>query len=680
MANPGGTRCRAARRLKLAAFGPTMRASWHSGSPSQWIISIGTSSPLSTCSPGDGMTGSKRRVARCGIVVGIGQIVAAGILRGDQTGVDSRHLPTGHSPARLEPPSGAQREHHRGFPMSVAPSVPPPAMPEPVTIPLPPNFPIDWPEPAMAMMTWQQDRQHIPEPITPMSAWWADHFAIGFSSGFASYGLPMGVRVGRFNCYFYMAIGPNVPVDQIPAMEAKAEPLLVAAIGGFWNRWETEWLPELKSSWDRLESFDQQAATDAQLLAFADQMTAFYERAWHIHFELLVPAFIAMSEFDDLYADLFPAHAPLDSYRLLQGLDNMSLEAGRELWRLSRAAMHDSTVREWVSSASSRDIAAQLEQTAEGQAFLGKVQEFVGFYGRRSDTVQELGDPSWTEDLTPVFDNVKAYVLRGEDPDVAHQRLAIERERHLAEAREAIKGYPEAVRGRFEYLLAGAQAGTRVQEDHNFWIDQRSLHEVRHLCLEFGQRLVERGQIVSPGDVFMLTMDEARDLLASKEDARALVASRRADMAHWRTITPPPMAGTDYGPPPNNPLTRAVMGKFFGLGPPKDVPQASTVSGNAGSSGVVTGVARVIMTIQDAGRLKQGEILVTPTTSPPWTPLFATAGGIVTDTGGALSHCAIVAREYGIPAVVGATGATAAIPDGATIEVNGDTGSVRILS
>jgi phosphoenolpyruvate synthase/pyruvate phosphate dikinase len=78
--------------------------------------------------------------------------------------------------------------------------------------------------------------------------------------------------------------------------------------------------------------------------------------------------------------------------------------------------------------------------------------------------------------------------------------------------------------------------------------------------------------------------------------------------------------------------------------------------------------------------LRQGEILVAPTTAPPWTPLFATAGGIVTDIGGALSHCAIVAREYGIPAVVGVTGATATIKDGSTIEVDGDTGMVRIVS
>jgi len=103
------------------------------------------------------------------------------------------------------------------------------------------------------------------------------------------------------------------------------------------------------------------------------------------------------------------------------------------------------------------------------------------------------------------------------------------------------------------------------------------------------------------------------------------------------------------------------------------------LTGDPGSSGIVTGTARIIVKLSDAGRLGPGEILVTPTTSPPWTPLFATAGGVVTDTGGPLSHCAIVAREYGIPAVVGAATASTSIKDGQTIEVNGDTGEVRVL-
>src|SRR3954466_15874604 len=131
------------------------------------------------------------------------------------------------------------------------------------------------------------------------------------------------------------------------------------------------------------------------------------------------------------------------------------------------------------------------------------------------------------------------------------------------------------------------------------------------------------------------------------------------------------------GPPPESPFTR-LAAKFSGVPAPEAEP--GVVSGSAGSPGTVTGVARGAGSLAGAARLKPGEILVAETTAPPWTPLFAVAAAVVTDTGGILSHCAVVAREYGIPAVVGARTATTAIEDGGVVEVDGDAGTVRILA
>jgi len=105
---------------------------------------------------------------------------------------------------------------------------------------------------------------------------------------------------------------------------------------------------------------------------------------------------------------------------------------------------------------------------------------------------------------------------------------------------------------------------------------------------------------------------------------------------------------------------------------------ASEVRGNAGSRGKVTAIARVAMTLEQAADLQPGEILVCPTTAPPWTPLFATAGAVVTDTGGILSHCAVVAREFGIPAVVGTHVGTSRIKSGQRLTVDGSRGIVTI--
>ncbi len=562
--------------------------------------------------------------------------------------------------------------------MSNAPS----AMPVPTPIPLPADFPIAWPDPAMAMATWQQDRQHVPEPIAPMSIWWNTHFAVGMSAAFASLKVPLQGQAARINCYYYLAIGPSVPPEMMEAAGAEAEPLLIAGMMNFWDRWENEWLPELKQTWADWAGHDLKGATDQQLSAIADRGVALYERIWQIHFELLAPAFVGMSGFTDMFTELFPGKTALDAYRLMQGFDNKSLQAGRALWAVSRVAKSDPALRQLIEATPSNELWAKLDGNPAAAAFLTELRAWLALYGKRSDTVLELSDPSWIEDPTPAFDNLKSYLAQDEGPDVNHAKLAGEREQLVAAAREAIKGHPDAVRGQFEGMLAAGQHCSQAQEDHNYWIDQRSLHEMRQLCLEFGRRLTDRGLLGQPSDVFMMDLDEAKAALAGGpgggKNMKQVVAERQLDVEHWRTIAAPPMVGTDYGPPPDNPLMRALM-RFFG-GPTPEPRAANEIRGNPGSSGKVTGVARVILTIADAGRLQQGEILVTATTSPPWTPFFATAGGIVTDTGGAISHCAIVAREYGIPAVVGAAGATARIKDGQTIEVDGDEGAVRILS
>ena len=179
----------------------------------------------------------------------------------------------------------------------------------------------------------------------------------------------------------------------------------------------------------------------------------------------------------------------------------------------------------------------------------------------------------------------------------------------------------------------------------------------------------------------MLTVDEVRETAAAavRLDRRRLVAGRLAELAYFRTIAPPPALGTPSpsGAPPDDPVLR-MLGRFFGA-PPAAAARADVVRGNAGAPGVARGPARVLRSLAEAARLRPGDVLVAPTTAPAWTGLFATAAAIVTDAGGILSHCAVVAREYGIPAVVGTGTATAVIEDGRWLEVDGDAGVVRLL-
>jgi len=552
-----------------------------------------------------------------------------------------------------------------------------PSMPAPTKVPIPPEFAFEWPSPELEMLPLLQDRQHVPHPMTPLAAWFAvNGFAVGATRALASYSVPMAFTCAHLNYYYYMAVAPNVPPEQIPEYEARAMAAVVPAVMTFRARWEQEWLPELQRTWDDWAKFDLTTAALPRLLQRLEECETLYHRIWEIHFSLLVPAMVGFSEFLGMHKQLFPEDGEMAAYRLLQGFDNKSLETDRAFWALSRKVASDPELLETFQKTSSNDLREALAQTPAGRAFLDDVHVALAQWGRRSDTVQELGDPSWTEDPRPLFANIQAFLEKDEDPHHRHQAMSAEREAAIVAARERLINHPPDVRGQFDGLLQAAQSCSFLQEDHNYWIDQRGLHEVRQVCVEVGRRLTALGKLDRPDDVFMFTPPELRDLASSTESRAETARHRRTEMEYWATVTPPPMVGTDYGPPRDNPIVRALE-RFFGA--PAPASEQTVVRGNRGSAGRVRGIARLIMTIDDADRLAPGEILVAPTTSPPWTTLFGTAAAIVTDTGGALSHCAIVAREYGIPAVVGTSVATATIRDGQQIEVDGDAGLVRLF-
>ena len=205
---------------------------------------------------------------------------------------------------------------------------------------------------------------------------------------------------------------------------------------------------------------------------------------------------------------------------------------------------------------------------------------------------------------------------------------------------------------------------------------------VRQVMLEFGRRFVAEGALDEVDDIFYLTFNEVRETVAESPwlDRRALVAGRRAEMAYFRTVDPPLALGAEPAATAaaDDPVARADL-RFWGAAP-APVDQPNLLLGNGGSPGMARGPAKVLCSLAEAAKLQRGDILVAETTSPAWTPLFAIAAAVVTDTGGALSHGAAVAREYGIPAVVGAGIATKRICDGQLIEVDGTRGAVRILT
>jgi len=541
---------------------------------------------------------------------------------------------------------------------------------------------VNWDQPGDEQMFWQLDRMHFPNQLLMMED---DFIRTFYSQGFfvaaEGYGAPIRPHVRRFFTRHYLAFAP------LPLSEAELEDLgkhfeqnLGRAIPEQRNRWEQEFLPEIRALIRDWEAFDLAGASDAQLLAHWDVTIERLARLSRIHFEIALPMLLSMGLFDEIYSDLFGTENSLESMRLLQGTPTMTTRMGQGLWRLSRIASNSPAVRTIIEEQAAADVVPALERDPTCAPFLAELHEFLGQYGHRAET-WGISYPSWVEDPSPAIKSLKDFLSQqGRHLAAELQELANERDRLIAAARDRLVGYPAQAREQFEFILTGATAGYYLSEEHGFWIDSYGLDCVRQVILEAGRRLAARGALEERDDIFHLTFAEARDTYTHPgTDRRGLIAERKAELTAYRDIQVPPMLGTEpAGPPPDNPLYR-TLGKFVGAPPPPS-DEPGMLRGAAGSAGQVRGRACVVRSLADAQRLRPGEILVTETTAPAWTPLFATAAAVVTDTGGVLSHCAVVAREYMIPAVVGTGMATTMIPDGAMIEVDGAAGVVRVVA
>lgn len=553
------------------------------------------------------------------------------------------------------------------------------AVAEPRGIDASPHFPVAWGDPDDERLSWRQDRMHTPDPVLPLErAFWGLVYQ-GFNRAAEAYELPGRLQIRCVNTYLYMAMTSVVPPERMEAQGKRAEHRIDEAMARLREAWTENWLPEIRAHLDWWAGFDLGGASMADLLAHLEETLGRVLRLWELHFTIILPSYMAMSQLDDLYRDLFGADEAFGSYRLLQGFDNMTLEAGRALWELSRRALAWTEVRRIIEERAAEEVMAALNETPAGRAFREDVRAYLRQYGLRGDK-WGLRVPSWIEDPTPAIRSLKDY-MASPRPDLRSDQadLAAERERAVADVRERLANYPRPIVERFEFLLAAAQQGIVLSEDHGFWIDFASTYRVRQVLLEFGRRLAEAGALDRAADVLYLTLDELRSTAAASPpvDYRAVVAPRQREVERFGTVTPPPALGADGGPAPDDAMGR-FFGKFWG-GPAPTPDRPDLLKGNAGSPGTVRGPAKVVRSLHEAGKLRQGDILIAETTAPAWTPLFATAAAIVTDTGGILSHCAVVAREYRIPAVVGTDLATATIRDGQIVEVDGDAGIVRII-
>jgi pyruvate,water dikinase len=290
---------------------------------------------------------------------------------------------------------------------------------------------------------------------------------------------------------------------------------------------------------------------------------------------------------------------------------------------------------------------------------------FLARYGERAVAEIDLGLPRWSEDPAHVLGVIANY-LRLDDPALAPDALFARGAAEAEQTIEALGRRAGGLRGRVvRFALRRARSLAGLRELPKYYM-VTALAAVRAQLAAVGAELASRGRLAAAHDIFFLTLAEVRTSVgpASPEriDLRALVTRRREAYDRELRRRHVPRVLLSDGTEPEAVATAGA-------------PAEGALTGTPASAGTVTGIARVVLDPVGA-HLEPGEIVVCPSTDPGWTPLFLTAGGLVMEMGGANSHGAVVAREYGIPAVVGVARATERLVTGQRITVDGTAGAI----
>lgn len=372
----------------------------------------------------------------------------------------------------------------------------------------------------------------------------------------------------------------------------------------------------------------------------------------------------------------FPGRGLTLTSALLAGShDITSAEVGYRLIDIARLAESEPAAREFFLAGDWSEWRSALRATKTGAA----LEQFLKEFGHRGVYEMELMNPRWSEDPRYLLETIQGHLREGlpaEDPRAISRAKRQATEAEVVGALRLSPVYPL-----FRYLLGKAREAMKLREGAKSAL-VRLVRPARLTALMIGKRLHAKGILENPEQVFFLTGDELATLLSQQWDGTGLpvtIAHRKEQRRYWESL---PVDDVVMG-------ERAVVNLRAGMTPDgmervegdrtrPAVVKDGALQGVAVSSGQAHGPARLITHPSEGHRLKKGDVLVAPSTDPAWTPLFLRASAVVMEVGGYLSHGAIVAREYGIPAVVNVAGAMSALHEGQMLHVDGDNGSVRL--
>jgi phosphohistidine swiveling domain-containing protein len=544
-------------------------------------------------------------------------------------------------------------------------------IPGPAVVGVSPAFPVEFEQPGDDRLTWEWDDMHMPFALAPLAADWSRTIARGFGAWREHLGVdfPPRTRIAVWNGYTYFAYDAGCDGEERKRIEDEMTEVMRGMIPVAEAYWRDEARPELDAIYRAMREAPIDTGTRAEAADAWQRGWAGADRAWQIHFIAIVGAYQVLEDLADLYEKVVEGAGPGESLRLIQGARHELYETELGVEHLAVIAAERPAVADALrGGARSPDSLAELPGGAEFAADLGT---FLDRHGHLGQSVDDLTLGSWADEPGVLLAEVaKRLDHAPEGAEARRSRLATAAE-ELADGVRARLADGGEDRDRFERLLEYARRIGPITEVHNYWIDRMAQAHTRRLALRAGARLAREGVIDRPEDVFYLARGEVAELLRDPVDRRALVVERREVHARQQRSRPPHHVGKPPDPP-TGPADRFDGARHAST-------EENLLRGSGASAGVARGTARVVATSAEFDRVQPGDIIVCPSSNPSWVPVFTIAGGLVTNTGGVLSHAAVVAREFGLPAVVGTTDATTRIADGRHVEIDGTAGTVRLL-
>lgn len=526
---------------------------------------------------------------------------------------------------------------------------------------------------------WERDAVHLPRPTTR----YFQHaqpaaFRQGTGAFARYYGMLIdGLQVAYVNGFAYNQVCP-APEAEFPERFRRAEEVYARKL---WREQLAEWDGQCKPAaiarHRELQGVDADALTDAELAAYLTRCRDHHAAMVTQHMRFTAGAVLPTGDFLAHVGD-WTGLPPSELLGLLRGSAVVSAGGSDEMTRLKAALAADADAR------------ALLASDGDPAQVLAGLRRLPGEAGTALDGYLDLVGNR----LLDGFDIAEPTAIELPDALLRAIRVAVSGEAEAASTVEARTAevraqVPAEHRAQFDDLLAEARLTYRLRDERGVYSDIWAAGIMRRAALAAGRRVAARGRIGSAVHMLDADLDEMCALVSGAGGPSADELARRADdRATCDARSAPPLLGPPAPPPPDLSALPPAVGRlmratFVALGHLFGSSQAehaeAVLYGLAASKGVYEGPARRVSGPAEFGRIVRGDVLVTESTSEAFNILLPLLGGIVTDNGGLLSHAAIVAREYGIPGVVGTREATERIADGVRVRVDGDAGEVTVL-